>query len=87
MPTLNNDDGTVSCQFYNLTAGDKPFETQTGYNGISFTNTYTQRRVVEEPPVIPETGDNSGIMLYLGLAMLSAAALVSALVSAKRRCK
>lgn len=87
VPTLNDDDGTIACQLYNLTAGDKPWETQTGYNGISFANTYTQRRTVEEPPVIPETGDNSGIMLYLGLAMLSAAALVSALASAKRRCK
>ena len=66
VPEMNNDQSTY-CTFYNLTAGDKPWETQTPYNGISFTNIYTynynggyypaQVRPVQPAPLPPQTGD------------------------------
>jgi uncharacterized repeat protein (TIGR02543 family) len=47
VPTLQND-GAVSCVYYNLTEGDKIGETQTAYNGLQFINTYKYTSVT--PP-------------------------------------
>lgn len=90
IPSSLDDDGNVSCQFYNLTMGEEPWGEQIGYNGISFANAYTEYLPIEEPtstPVIPTTGDNSAITLWLGAAAIISAAAISVLVSAKRRCK
>lgn len=79
VPGMNNDQSTY-CTFYNLTAGDKPWETQTSYNGISFTNIYTynynggynptQVRPVQPAPLPPQTGDMPlwyAVAQFLGL--------------------
>lgn len=74
-----NDDHTY-CTFYNQTAGDKPWETETSYNGISFTNIYTYNynggyypapvRPVQPAPLPPQTGDMPlwyAVAQFLGL--------------------
>lgn len=79
VPGMNNDQSTY-CTFYNLTAGDKPWETQTPYNGISFTNIYTYNynggynptpvRPVQPAPLPPQTGDMPlwyAVAQFLGL--------------------
>ena len=79
VPGMNNDQSTY-CTFYNLTAGDKPMETQTHYNGISFTNIYTYNynggynptpvRPVQPAPLPPQTGDMPlwyAVAQFLGL--------------------
>lgn len=79
VPGMNNDQSTY-CTFYNLTAGDKPRETQTSYNGISFTNIYTYNynggynptpvRPVQPAPLPPQTGDMPlwyAVAQFLGL--------------------
>ena len=79
VPGMNNDQSTY-CTFYNLTAGDKPWETQTHYNGISFTNIYTYNynggynptpvRPVQPAPLPPQTGDMPlwyAVAQFLGL--------------------
>lgn len=79
VPQMNNDQITY-CTFYNLTAGDKPRETQTPYNGISFTNIYTYNynggynptpvRPVQPAPLPPQTGDMPlwyAVAQFLGL--------------------
>lgn len=79
VPGMNNDQSTY-CTFYNLTAGDKPWETQPPYNGISFTNIYTynyngayypaQVRPVQPAPLPPQTGDMPlwyAVAQFLGL--------------------
>ena len=79
VPGMNNDQSTY-CTFYNLTAGDKPWETQTSYNGISFTNIYTYNynggynptpvRPVQPAPLPPQTGDMPlwyAVAQFLGL--------------------
>lgn len=73
-----NDDQSTYCTFYNQTAGDK--ETQTPYNGISFTNIYTYNynggynptpvRPVQPAPLPPQTGDMPlwyAVAQFLGL--------------------
>ena len=78
VPGMNNDH--TYCTFYNLTAGDKPTETQTPYNGISFTNIYTYNynggynptpvRPVQPAPLPPQTGDMPlwyAVAQFLGL--------------------
>ena len=80
VPKINNDQSTTYCTFYNLTAGDKPWETQTHYNGISFTNIYTYNynggynptpvRPVQPAPLPPQTGDMPlwyAVAQFLGL--------------------
>lgn len=80
VPQRNNDQSTYYCTFYNLTAGDKPTETQTPYNGISFTNIYTYNynggynptpvRPVQPAPLPPQTGDMPlwyAVAQFLGL--------------------
>ena len=79
VPGMNNDQSTY-CTFYNLTAGDKPTEIQTHYNGISFTNIYTYNynggyypapvRPVQPAPLPPQTGDMPlwyAVAQFLGL--------------------
>ena len=79
VPGMNNDQSTY-CTFYNLTAGDKPWEIQTHYNGISFTNIYTYNynggynptpvRPVQPAPLPPQTGDMPlwyAVAQFLGL--------------------
>lgn len=79
VPGMNNDQ-SIYCTFYNLTAGDKPWETQTSYNGISFTNIYTYNynggynptpvRPVQPAPLPPQTGDMPlwyAVAQFLGL--------------------
>ena len=79
VPKMNNDQSTY-CTFYNLTAGDKPWEIQTHYNGISFTNIYTYNynggynptpvRPVQPAPLPPQTGDMPlwyAVAQFLGL--------------------
>ena len=79
VPKMNNDQSTY-CTFYNQTAGDKPTETQTPYNGISFTNIYTYNynggynptpvRPVQPAPLPPQTGDMPlwyAVAQFLGL--------------------
>ena len=79
VPKINNDQSTY-CTFYNQTAGDKPWETQTSYNGISFTNIYTYNynggynptpvRPVQPAPLPPQTGDMPlwyAVAQFLGL--------------------
>ena len=79
VPKINNDQSTY-CTFYNQTAGDKPTETQTPYNGISFTNIYTYNynggynptpvRPVQPAPLPPQTGDMPlwyAVAQFLGL--------------------
>ncbi len=73
-----NEDQSTYCTFYNQTAGDK--ETQTPYNGISFTNIYTYNynggynptpvRPVQPAPLPPQTGDMPlwyAVAQFLGL--------------------
>ena len=80
VPKMNNYQSTYFCTFYNLTAGDKPWETQTPYNGISFTNIYTYSynggynptpvRPVQPAPLPPQTGDMPlwyAVAQFLGL--------------------
>ena len=80
VPGMNDDQSTYYCTFYNLTAGDKPRETQTPYNGISFTNIYTYNynggynptpvRPVQPAPLPPQTGDMPlwyAVAQFLGL--------------------
>ena len=80
VPGMNNDQSTYYCTFYNRTAGDKPTETQTPYNGISFTNIYTYNynggynptpvRPVQPAPLPPQTGDMPlwyAVAQFLGL--------------------
>ena len=77
VPEMNDDQSTY-CTFYNQTAGDK--ETQTPYNGISFTNIYTYNynggynptpvRPVQPAPLPPQTGDMPlwyAVAQFLGL--------------------
>ena len=79
VPEMNDDQSTY-CTFYNQTAGDKPRETQTPYNGISFTNIYTYNynggynptpvRPVQPAPLPPQTGDMPlwyAVAQFLGL--------------------
>lgn len=79
VPEMNDDQSTY-CTFYNQTAGDKPTETQTPYNGISFTNIYTYNynggynptpvRPVQPAPLPPQTGDMPlwyAVAQFLGL--------------------
>ena len=79
VPEMNDDQSTY-CTFYNQTAGDKPRETQTSYNGISFTNIYTYNynggynptpvRPVQPAPLPPQTGDMPlwyAVAQFLGL--------------------
>lgn len=79
VPKINNDQSTY-CTFYNQTAGDKPWETETSYNGISFTNIYTYNynggyypapvRPVQPAPLPPQTGDMPlwyAVAQFLGL--------------------
>ena len=79
VPGMNNDQSTY-CTFYNLTAGDKPWKTQTHYNGISFTNIYTYNynggynptpvRPMQPAPLPPQTGDMPlwyAVAQFLGL--------------------
>ena len=79
VPEMNDDQSTY-CTFYNQTAGDKPWETETSYNGISFTNIYTYNynggynptpvRPVQPAPLPPQTGDMPlwyAVAQFLGL--------------------
>lgn len=79
VPGMNNDQSTY-CTFYNQTAGDKTWETETSYNGISFTNIYTYNynggynptpvRPVQPAPLPPQTGDMPlwyAVAQFLGL--------------------
>lgn len=56
--------GELVCNYYNLTAGDKVYETQTSYNGLSFANTYEVAKVSN----VPRTGDHNAMLLWLALA-------------------
>lgn len=79
VPEMNDDQSTY-CTFYNQTAGDKTWETETSYNGISFTNIYTYNynggynptpvRPVQPAPLPPQTGDMPlwyAVAQFLGL--------------------
>ena len=58
-------------------------------NGLpNYTVEYVSGDIVVVPnPAVPQTGDNTGLLLYGGLAALSAAALAGLMARARKRKK